>query len=98
MIGWVLRDSVADATPPPGVWERINERLIRQASVNRAGWWRGFRLAVKAVALWLLDSAASPPAEFAYGYGPRPGEMREKDYLCLLVYQCDLPMLLGQAV
>jgi hypothetical protein len=96
----VLRESMADVTPPSGVWEQISERLIQQVSMDmrRAGWRRGFRLAVKAAALWLLDAATDPPAEFAHCCSPRPGEMREKDYLYLLIYQCDLPMLLGQAV
>ena len=99
-IGSVLRESVTDVTPPPGIWEQISERLIQQVSMSmrRADWRRGFRLAVRAAALWLLDSATDPPAEFAHCYSPRPGEMREKDYLYLLIYQCDLPMLLGQAV
>lgn len=96
----VLRESVADVTPPPGIWEQISERLIQQLSMDmrRADWRHGFRLAVRAAALWLLDAATDPPAEFAHCYSPRPGEMREKDYLYLLIYQCDLPMLLGQAV
>lgn len=96
----VLREGVAGAAPPQGVWEQINERLIQRLSMNmkRAAWRRGFRLAAKAAALWLLDVATDPPAEFAHCYAPRPGEMREKNYLCLLIYQCDLPMLLGQAV
>jgi hypothetical protein len=100
MIRSVLREGVADATPPQRIWEQINGRLIQRLSMNikRTAWRRGFRLAAKAAALWLLDAATDPPAEYAYCYSPRPGEMREKDYLCLLVYQCDLPMLLGQAV
>jgi hypothetical protein len=96
----VLHESVVDVTPPSGVWEQISERLIQQVSMDgkRVDWRRGFRLAVRVAALWLLDTATDPPAEFAHCYPSRPGEMREKDYLYLLTYQCDLPMLLGQAV
>jgi hypothetical protein len=96
----VLREGVADVTPPRGIWERISERLLQRVSINmkRTVWRHGIRLAVRAAVLWLLDTATDPPAEFAYCYSPRPGEMREKDYLYLLIYQCDLPMLFGQAV
>jgi hypothetical protein len=96
----VLRESLDDVTPPAGIWEQISERLIRRVSMNmrRADWRRGFRLAVSAAALWLLDSATNPPAEFAHCCPPRPDERRERDYLYLLIYQCDLPMLFGQAV
>ena len=93
----VLRESVADATPPRGIWEQIGGRLIEEASGSRTAWRRGFRLVFRTAALWLLDAATDPPAEFACCCSPRPGEMREKDYLYLLIYQCDLPMLLGHA-
>lgn len=96
----VLRESVADVTPSPGIWEQISERLIQQVSMDmrRADWRRGFRLAVRAAAVWLLDAATDPPAERSHCYSPRPSEMREKDYLYLLICQYDLPTLLGQAV
>jgi hypothetical protein len=48
--------------------------------------------------LWLFESAVEPPAEFAYCYSPGLGYRRDKDYLRLLMYQCDLPLLLAQAM
>ncbi len=54
MIRWVLRERVGDATPPPGVWERIDERLNRPASADGGAWRRGFRLAAEPVAPWLV--------------------------------------------
>ena len=97
-IRWVLHASVADARPPLRVWGRIAERLSQQAGTRRDGRWRGFCLACRGLALWLLDGAVVPRAEFAYCYSPRLSYRRDKDYLCLLVYQCDLPMLLAQAM
>jgi hypothetical protein len=95
-IRWVLRESVADARPPRGIWKQINERLVRRSGMKGVAWRRGFRLAAKAVALWLLDTAAGPPVECSYPREIR--RLREKYYLSLLVYQYDLPMLLGQAM
>lgn len=97
-IRWVLRASVADARPPSRVWGRIVECLNQQAGMRGARRWRGFILACRGLALWLFDSAVDPPAEFAYCYSLRLGYRRDKDYLCLLMYQCDLPMLLAQAM
>jgi hypothetical protein len=97
-IRWVLHASVAGARPPSRVWGRIVERLNQQAGVRRAGRWRGFVLACRGLALWLFDSAIEAPAEFAYCYSPGLGYRRDKDYLCLLMYQRDLPMLLAQAM
>jgi hypothetical protein len=97
-IYWVLHASVAEASPPSHVWERITARLSLQVAMGRPGRWRRFSLACKGLVLWLLDSAVEPPAEFAYCYSPRLGYRRDKDYLCLLMYQYDLPMLLAQAM
>jgi hypothetical protein len=98
LIGWSLRGSVGDAAPPAGVWERIRERLILRRSAKRVPWWRVLRKGCKAIALWLFDSTVGPPAEFAYCYSLRPGDIREKGHLSLLLYQCDLPTLLGRAM
>jgi hypothetical protein len=95
-IRWVLRESVADARPPRGIWEHINERLVEQTGTKGAARRRGFRLAAKAVALWLLDTAAGPAVEFSYEYEVR--RLRDKYYLSLVMYQHDLPLLLGQAM
>ncbi|MEA3375958.1 MAG: hypothetical protein U9R72_07150 [Chloroflexota bacterium] len=97
MIQWVLHESVADAAPPPATWERIRERLVKRAGVERAGWWREFRRAVGGTVLWLLESFASPSVGFDCCYDGAPGEMRES-YLWLLVYQCDLATFRAQAV
>jgi hypothetical protein len=65
MIGWVLRERVGGVTPPPGVWERISERLAER-TVAGARWRQGFRLAESA-ALWLLAvSAVGARAELPY--------------------------------
>jgi hypothetical protein len=97
-IRWVLRASVADARPPSHVWGRIVERLSEQVGMREARRWRGFWLACKGLAFWLLDAAVEPPAEFAYCYSPGLGARRDRDYLRLLMYQSDLPMLLAQAM
>jgi hypothetical protein len=97
-IRWVLQASVADIRPPSRVLGRIVERLNERAGVLRARRWRTFCLACRGLALWLIDSAAGPPAEFAHCDSPRLGDGRDKYYLCLLMYQCDLPMLLAQAM
>jgi hypothetical protein len=96
-IRWVLHESVVDARPPLHVWRRIVERLNQQSGARRRRW-EGFCLACKGLALWLFDSAVDLPAEFAYCYSPRLSDMRDKDYLRLLMYQCDLPVLLGHAM
>jgi hypothetical protein len=80
------------------VWGRIVERLNQQTGIRRARYWQGFGLACKGLALWLFDSAVDLPAEFAYCHSPRLSDMRNKDYLRLLIYQCDLPVLLGHAM
>jgi hypothetical protein len=97
-IRWVLRASVVDARPPSRVWGRIVERLTQQAVVRKAERWRGLVLACQGLVLWLFDSAIEPPAEFAYCYSPGLGYRRDRDYLRLLMYQCDLPLLLAQAM
>jgi hypothetical protein len=97
-IRWVLQASAANARPPSRAWGRIVERLNQQAGMRRAERWRGFVLACRGLALWLLDSAVDPPAEFAYCYGSGVGYRRDRDYLRLLMYQCDLPLLLAQAM
>lgn len=97
-IRWVLRASVADARPPARVWERIVDRLDQHVAVKKVRPWREFRLACQGLALWLLDSAVELPAEFAYCYRPRLSDVRDRDYLRLLMYQCDLPMRLGHAM
>lgn len=97
-IRWVLRASVSDARPPLHVWQRIVDLLDKQAGVRRARPWREFRLACQGLALWLLDSAEDLPAEFAYCYTPRLGDVRDMGYLRLLVYQCDFPVLFGKAI
>ncbi|MGD9001909.1 MAG: hypothetical protein PVF04_04520 [Anaerolineae bacterium] len=94
----VLRASVADATPPSRVWRRIVEHLNQQAGMRWARRWRGFWLACQGLALWLLDPVVYPPAEFAYCYTPSLGHVRDRGYLRLLVYHCELPVLLGQVM
>jgi hypothetical protein len=39
LIQWVLRESVADVTPSPHVWERIQERVERLVALRRAWIW-----------------------------------------------------------
>lgn len=94
MICCVLRESVADAVPPPGAWQRISERLDQQTRKSRT--WDGFRVACNWLALWLLDSVVGPPAQLSYS--PDLSRIREAYPMCLLMYQQDLPMLLGQVV
>ena len=91
-IRWVLQTGVGRARPPSGVWGRIVDRLTQQASTIRAGSRRGYQLACRGLALWLFDVAVGPPSEFAYRYSPRLGDGRDKHYLRLLMYQCDLGM------
>lgn len=98
MIRWALCDRVADVTPPAKAWEGITDRLNRRPKRTGAQWWRSFRVACASVAWWLLDSAVGPPVGITYRDNPTWGQMRENTYLCLLMYQNDLPMLLGQAI
>lgn len=67
MIRWMLRERMGDLTPPPGIWERISQRLVQRTSTNEVVRWQGFRLAAEAVALWLLAiSAVGARAELAH--------------------------------
>ena len=52
----------------------------------------------RGLATWLLDAAVEPPTEFAYCYSLGPRHRRDRDYLRLLMYHCDLPMPLVQAM
>jgi hypothetical protein len=97
-IRWVLHASMADVRPPARLFGRIVERLNQETSILGARHWRWFLLACRGLAMWLVDSAAGPPAEFAHCSSPRLGDRRDKYYLCLLMYQCDLPILLAQAM
>ncbi len=97
MIRWVLREDAADGSPPPEVWERVRDRLMRQASYQQSvGAWRGFRIAARDAFLWLFDSPPSLAGDHAYccahGY-----QRLWESHLRLLVYQSDVP-LLGQLV
>jgi len=58
MIRWVLRERAGDATPPPEVWERINERLAHPNRMKTAAWRRDIRLAAEAAVLWVLAVSA----------------------------------------
>jgi len=98
MITWALREDVGCVTSTSTVWEQIHERLHGQRGERRMAWWRGFRLAYRSAALWLLDLAVGPPTELVYFSNPELGQIREKYCLRLLMYQNDLPLLLGQAV
>jgi hypothetical protein len=95
---WILHASMADVRPPSRVWKRIVERLDQQAGGRRARTWRGFCLACQSLVLWLLDPAVGPPAEFAYCHSPSLVDVRDRGYLRLLVYHCELPVLLGQVM
>jgi len=97
-ISWVLRVSVADVRPHPRVWPRIVERLGEGTTLGRARYWQGFWFVCRGLAMWLLDAAVEPPAEFAYCYSLGPRHRRDRDYLRLLMYHCDLPMPLIQAM
>ncbi len=96
MIRWALRQGMADVTPPPVVWERISQCLNRKARGKRVAWWRRFCVVCRSTALWFLESAVGPPAQLSYD--PALDQVRERYSVCLLMYQNDLPMLLGQAV
>lgn len=97
-IRWALRESVADATPPPDTWKQITERLALQDSGPRMTWWRELRAACTSVALWVYDSAVGPPVELVFCDSRELERGREAYHLRLLLYQNDLPTLLGQAV
>jgi len=97
MISWGLRESVADVAPPPGMWKRIDERLRRKARRDGQAWWPGFRIASRTATRWLLETVVGPSKEIVYCDSGEVSRMRET-YLHLLMYQSDLPLLLGQAV
>lgn len=98
MIRWVLQEDAPDRSPPPEVWERIRDRLMRQVGDHeRVGSWRGFRIAAREAFLWLFDSPPSLAGDHAYCYAQGRLRLRESR-LRLLVYQGDAPMLLGQLV
>lgn len=97
LIRWALRQEVRNTVPPSYVWGRIARRLTQQTD-RRRGWWRTFQIAFRNTCLWLLDVSTPLPAEYAYCHSSGLSALGEKGYLCLLVYQCDLPMLLGQTV
>lgn len=98
MITWALREDGGYVTPPSRVWEQIQERFHGQRGERRMACWRGFRLAYRSAALWLLDLAMGPPNELVYFNNPELGQIHDKYCLRLLMYQNDLPLLLGQAV
>ena len=97
MISWALRESVADVTPPPTTWKRIDERLQRKAERSGRAWWTECRVAGRAATRWLLETVVGPSTKVACCDIGELSRMRET-YLCLLMYQSDLPLLLGQAM
>lgn len=97
-IRWTLRDSVADVAPPAGGWERVQQRIRQKAGRTRAQRWRDFRMAFTALMTTMFRTILVPPPEFVRCEGYNLVQARETGYLCLLMYQDDLPTLLGQVV
>jgi hypothetical protein len=97
-IRWVLHEIVSDAVPPSNAWRQIVERLTGPTRWGQTRRWREFCLACRGLVLWLLDTAVDLPAEFAYCRNPGLSDVRDRDYLRLLMYQCDLPVLLGHTM
>jgi len=96
MIRWVLQEEVADGSPPSGMWERIKNRLIWQASNHgRVRWWQEVPDAARDAFLWLFDSPPNLVGEYAYSYTQGCYRLRDS-HLRLLVYQSDAPLLLSQ--
>ena len=98
LIRWTLREGAGDAVPPPHVWERINERLVKQQGPSDGvAWWERLRLSLNAVADRVVDLPLYPSPEYAPGYPPLPRYLWETDGLCLLLCHGGLPGRPGSA-
>ena len=98
MIRWTLRDSAAGASPPPSTWSEISERVRGQPERSRQARRRELRLGFRWAAQCFLQLTAGPTNPLTYAGGADHGNIRAKYDLCLLRYQPDLMMLLGQVL
>jgi len=98
LIRWTLREGVAGNAPPPDAWRAICERVTRESAHAREAQWREFRLAWRSMVLWLVQLATGPRTGFPYPGSAECFRMQGRYDLCLLMYQQDLTMLLGQVL
>jgi len=98
MIRWTLRESVAGAAPPPTAWREICERAGRESARARGARWRDLRLACRSMVIWLVQTTMGPRTGFPYPGSAEYVQLQGRYGLCLLMYQQDLTMLLGQVL
>jgi len=97
VIQWALSKNVADASPPPGAWERIAENLPPRRAAGRGGMWRGLEV-VQRVVTYLLGGKGFYCAQSVYSLDRGRVFVGRPISLFWLMCQCDLPPLLAEAV